>query len=59
MAALGRTPANAFLVLAFLGNLGFALSYDITDIQPYLMPNHLLGAVFLGVGLDRVLRHLR
>ena len=58
IAALGRTPANAFLVLAFLGNLGFALSYDITDIQPYLMPNHMLGAVFLGVGLDRVLRNL-
>jgi len=58
IAALGRTPANAFLVLAFLGNLGFALSYDISDIQTYLMPNHALGAIFLGVGLDRVLRPL-
>lgn len=56
--ALGRTPANAFLVLAFFGNLAFALGYDISDLQPYFIPNHFLGVVFLGVGLDALLRRL-
>lgn len=56
--ALGRTPANAFLVLAFVGNLVFALGYDISDLQPYFIPNHLLGALFLGAGLDALLRRL-
>jgi hypothetical protein len=56
--ALGRTPANAFLLLAFLGNLVFALGYDISDLQPYFIPNHVLGALFLGLGLDALLRGL-
>jgi hypothetical protein len=56
--ALGRTPANAFLVLAFVGNLAFALGYDISDVAPYFIPNHLLAALFLGVGLDALLHRL-
>jgi hypothetical protein len=58
VAALGRTPANAFLSLAYLCNAAFAVGYDISDLPPYLIPNHLLGALFVGVGLDRVLRRL-
>lgn len=57
--ALGWTPANAFLVLAFLGNLAFALSYDITDLPPYFIPNRLLATLFLGVGLEALLSRLR
>lgn len=56
--ALGRTPANAFLVLAFVGNLVFALGYDISDLQPYFIPNYLIGAFFLGAGLEALLRRL-
>jgi hypothetical protein len=56
--ALGRTPANAFLSLAFLGNLIFALGYDITDLQPYFIPNHLIAALFLGCGLEALLRQV-
>jgi hypothetical protein len=58
VAALGKTAANAFLLLAFGGNLGFALGYDISDLEAYFIPNHLIGAVFLGVGLDALLRRL-
>jgi hypothetical protein len=58
VAALRRIPANAFLVLAYLGNLVFALGYDIPDLPPYFIPNHLLGALFLGAGLDLVRRGL-
>jgi hypothetical protein len=56
--ALGRTPANAFLLLAWLGNLGFALAYDISDVRAYFIPNHVIGALYLGVGLDRLLQGL-
>jgi len=56
--ALGRTPANAFLVLAFVGNLVFALGYQILDLQPYFIPNYLIGTLFLGVGLEALLRRL-
>lgn len=58
MIALGRTPANAFLVLAFAGNFVFAVGYDISDLQPYFVPNLLIGALFLGAGLHELLRRL-
>jgi hypothetical protein len=58
VAALGRTPAGVFLLLAYAGNLAFALGYDISDLPPYFIPNHLLAALVAGVGLDALLRRL-
>lgn len=52
--ALGRSHANLLLGLAYLGNLAFALGYDIPDLAPYFIPNHLVTAVWLGAGLARL-----
>lgn len=56
--ALGRSPVGVFLLLGFAGNLVFALGYDISDVKAYFIPNHLFGALFLGVGLAGTLRHV-
>lgn len=48
-----RTMA-LLLGLAFLGNLLFALTYDIGEIHPFFIPNYLVTAVVAGRGLDRV-----
>lgn len=42
---------NLFFVLAILGNLFFALNYDIPDIFIYFIPTYLILAVYLGAGL--------
>jgi len=57
MAVLGlfkmkNNTANIFLILIFLGNMGFAINYDIPDISVYLIPNVLIVAIYIGVGLE-------
>ena len=42
------------LGLAFLGNLVFALTYDIGEIHPFFIPNYLVTAVLAGLGLERL-----
>jgi hypothetical protein len=46
---------GAFLALAFLGHLAFALNYDIDDIDVYFIPSVLVTAVVAGIGLERIL----
>ncbi len=45
----------AYLGLAFLGQLAFALGYAITDIDAYFIPSYFVTAAFAGVGLERIL----
>ncbi len=48
---LGRSRAGSLLGFAFLGNLAFALGYDISDLGAYFIASHLVAAVWIGVGL--------
>jgi len=43
-----------FLLLCFLGNMSFAINYHIPDIFVYFIPNFLIMAIYLGVGLDSI-----
>jgi hypothetical protein len=57
LAALGaaqrRSAAgDGFLWLALLGNLGFALGYDIPDVFVYFLPAYFVTAVWVGRGLE-------
>jgi hypothetical protein len=45
---------RAFLVLAWLGPLVYALNYDIEDINSYFLPSHLAFALALGLGLAQL-----
>lgn len=42
---------NLFFLLAIIGNLFFALNYDIPDIFIYFIPTYFILAIYLGVGL--------
>ncbi len=55
--ARGRLPI-AFLGLYFLANAGYALNYGIPDIDAYFIPNYLVTAVFVGLGLNYLVRRL-
>jgi hypothetical protein len=45
---------NIFLILAILGNLFFALNYDIPDIFIYFIPTYMVLAIYLGVALKGI-----
>ncbi len=49
---------NLFLSFCFLGNVAWALNYDIGDIFTYFMPSYLVIAIYLGLGLDSVTRRV-
>ena len=44
--------ANTFLLLALLGNILYALNYDIYDIFVYFIPGYLILAIYLGKGIE-------
>ncbi len=46
------------IALAFLGNVGYALNYRITDIYAYLLPSHMFLAVLLAYGCQEIIRKL-
>lgn len=48
--------ARATLLLAFVGQFGWVINYDIPDIEVYVIPVVFLAAVFVGVGLDALAR---
>jgi hypothetical protein len=48
----GRSTTDGFLALAVLGNLGFALGYDIPDVFVYFLPTYFVTAVWIGRGLE-------
>jgi len=52
--AARRHGLSAFLVLAWLGPLAYALNYDIEDINSYFLPSHLALALAVGLGLARI-----
>ncbi len=47
-----NNAVNIFLLLIFLGNMGYAVNYNIADISVYLIPNVLIIAIYLGLGLE-------
>jgi hypothetical protein len=51
--------AGGFLLLAWLGTLGFALGYEIVDIEAYYLPVYWVTALCAGVGLAGAARGLR
>lgn len=63
LGALGAVMARdrrsiAFLGLYFLANMGYALNYGIPDIDAYFIPNYLVTAVFIGLGVNYLARRL-
>ncbi len=51
-------PQKIFLIVYFLANMAYALEYGIPDIEPYFIPNYLVVAVLLGLGLHVLLEAL-
>jgi len=45
---------HIFLWLLFLGNMIPAIDYDIAEIFVYLIPNYLILALYIGIGLDSI-----
>ena len=45
---------SIFLILIFLGNLFYALNYDIPDIWVYLIPNYFIIFVYVGIGFEKL-----
>ncbi len=45
---------NTFLLLCFLGNMSFAINFDSWAISAFFIPNFLIMAIYLGVGLDSI-----
>ncbi|HEY8490611.1 MAG TPA: hypothetical protein VIO14_06430, partial [Dehalococcoidia bacterium] len=50
--ALRPWRLNVFLLLVAVGNGLFALTYDIPDIEFYLLPSYLVATIYLGVAID-------
>ncbi len=55
LAALTDRVSAAYLGLAFLGHVVFALGYAIGDVDNYFIPAFFVTAVLAGVGLERIL----
>ena len=49
---LKNNTIHAFLLLVFAGNMIFSINYNAAEIFFYLIPNYLIIAVYLGVGLE-------
>ncbi|MGB3682594.1 MAG: DUF2723 domain-containing protein [Rubrobacteraceae bacterium] len=47
------------LGLVFVLNLGYALEYDIEDLEIYFIPTYLMLCIVLAVGVDFILRRAR
>ncbi len=46
--------ANTFLLLCFLGNMSFAINFDSLAIFAFFIPNFLIVAIYVGIGLDSI-----
>jgi len=51
---LKNKTVNLFLLVSFLGNIFFAINYNIPDIPVYLLPNYFIVAIYLAAGLDLI-----
>ena len=51
---LKNKTINIFLLFSFLGNIFFAINYNIPDIPVYLLPNYFIVAIYLAAGLDLI-----
>lgn len=56
---LGKRPVFAVLAVLFVGNLIYALEYDIWDIIVYFIPTHLILAIWLAFGVQALMEWLR
>lgn len=45
---------NTFLLLAYAGNLIYALNYDIQDISVYFIPGYLVLMIYIASGLNAI-----
>ena len=53
---ISKWRESGLLVLAFVANMLFALSYDIIDFAFFLIPTYLIFAVWIGGGLAAITR---
>ena len=61
LGALGAIVARdrrsiAFLGVYFVANMGYALNYGIPDIDAYFIPNYFVTAIFIGLGVNYLVR---
>jgi len=56
MFKLKNKTVNLFLLLCFLGNMLFMINYNSTENNMFVffLPNYLIVAIYLGVGLDSI-----
>lgn len=56
MFRLKNKTVNLFLLLCFLGNMLFTINYNSTENNMFVffLPNYLIVAIYLGVGLDSI-----
>ncbi|MBA7529260.1 hypothetical protein ES705_21455 [subsurface metagenome] len=56
MFRLKNKTVNIFLLLCFLGNMLFTINYNSTEDNMFVffLPNYLIVAIYLGVGLDSI-----
>lgn len=59
MLLLRPLPLNFFLLLGIVGNVGFALSYDIPDIFVYFLPTYFILAIYLAQALNWIHHRLQ
>jgi hypothetical protein len=59
MARLGRRPEGLFLLLGGALNVAFALAYRVADPEVFWLPAVLVGALWVGAGLDAIVARLR
>lgn len=45
---------NTFLLLCFLGNMSFSINFDSGSIFAFFIPNFLIIAIYVGIGLDSI-----
>jgi len=50
---------NIFLLLCFFGNMLFAISYNIWDIDPYFIPSFFIFSIYIAIGFQYLSEYLR
>ncbi len=58
MLKLKNKTIHIFFLLVFAGNMIFSINYDAAEVFFYLIPNYLIIAIYLGLGLDAIKKTL-
>ena len=54
MFRLKNKTVNTFLLLCFLGNMSFAINFNSWSVFAFFIPNFLIIAIYVGIGLDSI-----